>query len=489
MADDPTQPPLRVAVIGGGITGLAAAHRLIELSKETGRPLELKLFEASDRLGGVIDTLHLDDYLVESGPDMFITNQPAAVKLCERIGLADELIPTDTTHRGSLVLRKGRPVRVPDGFMLLSPAKVWPVLRSPIFSPLGKLRMGLELLVPRRRSDDDESLAAFVRRRFGSEALDRLIQPLVGGIYTSDPEKLSLRATMSRFIDMESEHRSLILGSRRQAASDAKKPEFEGSGARYGLFATLRDGLSRLPQMLHSAIEADCDVRVNSAVTALRTESDRTVSVSLADESAEVFDRVICCLRAPHVAALLRAGDSTSAGSNTDQLASLLAEIDYASTAIVVSGHRLSDIEHPLDAFGLVIPEIEQRRLLAVSFTSRKFPGRAPEGHILLRTFVGGAMQPELLQRSDDKILEIVNEELTSILGVRGTPDFARVCRWNNAMPQYHIGHCERVAKIESLAAELPQFELAGNAYSGVGIPDCIRGGESAAERAMTGQT
>lgn len=484
MPDEPTQHPLRVAVIGGGISGLAAAHRLIELARESGRPLQLTLFEASDRLGGVIETLHIDEFLVEAGPDMFITNQPAALNLCERIGLGDELIPTDTTHRGSLVLRKGRPVRVPDGFMLLSPAKIWPVLVSPIFSPLGKLRMGLELLLPRRRSDDDESLADFVRRRFGSEALDRLIQPLVGGIYTSDPEKLSLKATMSRFIDMEAEHRSLILASRRQAASDAQKPDFEGSGARYGLFAALRDGMEGLPRRLASLIDPACDIRLSTSITGLSLNPDRTVTLTTSDGTDGQFDRVVLAVRAPQAAEVL----ATAHGSASKEVGDLVCElkqINYASTAVVVSGHKLSDIEHPLDAFGLVVPEIEGRRVIATSFTSRKFPGRAPDGHVLLRTFVGGAMQPELLAHTDEEILEIVRLELESILGVRGTPDFARVCRWHNAMPQYHIGHCGRVARIESLATSLPQIELAGNAFSGVGIPDCVRSGESAAERVM----
>ncbi|MBC8288906.1 MAG: protoporphyrinogen oxidase, partial [Planctomycetes bacterium] len=203
----------RIAIIGGGITGLAAAHRVLELAADKSQPVELTLFEATSSAGGVAGTRCIGDYLVETGADSFITNKPAALHLCERIGLADELISTETTYRGSLVLRKGKPVPVPDGFMLLSPAKVWPILKSPIFSPLGKLRMGMEFFVPRRKAApgetlSDESLAAFVRRRFGNEALERIVQPLVGGIYTSDPEKLRLAATMPRFLDMEAEHRS-----------------------------------------------------------------------------------------------------------------------------------------------------------------------------------------------------------------------------------------------------------------------------------------
>ena len=236
MPSDSSQSvPKRIAVIGGGASGLAAAHRLLELSNNGPVKFDVTLFEAGNSVGGVATTRRIGDYLVETGPDMFITNQPAAVNLCRRIGLADELIPTETANRGSLVLRNGKPVRVPEGFMLISPAKVWPVLTSPIFSPLGKLRMGLEFLLPRRSDQSDETLAGFVKRRFGKEAFDRLIQPLVGGIYTADPDKLSLQATLPRFIEMERKHRSLIIATRKQAAMRVSSAESDGSGARYGL--------------------------------------------------------------------------------------------------------------------------------------------------------------------------------------------------------------------------------------------------------------
>jgi oxygen-dependent protoporphyrinogen oxidase len=476
----------RIAVIGGGITGLAAAHRLLELADEESRQVELTLFEASAKAGGVAGTRQVGEYLVETGADSFITNKPAAIRLCERLGLADELISTETTHRGSLVLRKGNPVPVPDGFTLLSPAKVWPILKSPIFSPLGKLRMGLEFFVPRRtaRSGEalpDESLAAFVRRRFGEEALERIVQPLVGGIYTSDPEKLSLAATMPRFLDMESEHRSLIIATRKQAAKqDADTANREhGSGARYGLFATLRGGISDLFEKLQDTIAARAEVRFENRVNSVTRQPDGRVEIRT-DDAASTFDGVVLATPAYVSSELL------SAEAGTDELRSLLAQIEYASTAIVVSGHRLADIEHPLNSFGLVIPAIEKRKVLAVSFSSRKFPGRAPDGRVLLRTFVGGAMQPELLGLDDEEIVRIVSQELAGMLGVRGQPDFMEVVRWDRVMPQYHLGHVERVSRIFELAASLPGIELAGNSYHGVGLPDCIASAEAAAERLMT---
>ena len=479
--------PQRIAVIGGGASGLAAAHRLIELSKEGSKRFEVTLFEASETPGGVAGTRQIGDYLVETGPDMFITNQPAALNLCQRIGLSDELIPTETEHRGSLVLRQGKPVRVPEGFMLISPAKVWPVLTSRIFSPLGKLRMGLEYLLPRKKEQTDETLAGFVKRRFGSEAFDRLIQPLVGGIYTADPDKLSLQATLPRFLEMEQKHRSLIIASRKQAAARESGSENDGSGARYGLFTAPRNGISVLFNRLLKVVREGAVVRLGEAVTSVSKQRTGGFSITSNSGATDEFDGVVVALPAFHSAKTLEPSvtdrDETSLADSMRKISELLNEIEYSSAAVVVSGHQLSDIEHPLDAFGLVIPAIENRKVLAISFTSRKFPGRAPKGRILLRTFVGGAMQPEMLDQSDDEITKTVLAELKSILGVNGEPDFTEVCRYERAMPQYHLGHCERVARIRELVAKIEGLELAGNAFSGVGIPDCISSGESAAER------
>jgi len=490
----------RVAVIGGGISGLAAAHRLIEQSSPD-RPVEVTLFEASDRVGGVFGTIHIDDYLVETGADMFITNQPAAVKLCERLGIADQLIPTDPTFRGSLVLRNGRPVPIPEGFMLLSPAKIWPVLTSPIFSPLGKLRMGIEFFLPRKRGHEEESLAQFVRRRFGREAFERLIQPLVGGIYTADPEKLSLTATMPRFLDMERQSRSLIRASRRQATSSAgdrnsgSAAETDGSGARYGLFTAPRGGMSVLIDRLREIVETSGKVRTQTRVESLARTPDGRFRLRVCPRNGEVadeqFDSVVVALRTHHAAELLATDAGSADGTaipNLERLTELLRSIEYSSAAIVVSGHRLENVRHPLNAFGLVIPHTEGRRILAVSFTSRKFPGRAPAGHVMLRTFLGGALQSELLQQSDAELFQVVREELTSILGVSGEPDFERIVRYENAMPQYHLGHLDRVSAIESLTAGVPGLELVGNAYRGVGLPDCIRYAEASADRLLESQ-
>jgi len=473
---DSAQAP-RIAIIGGGLSGLAAAHRLGTLAKDAGRPLQIVLFEAGDDVGGLVGTKRVGDYLVETGADSFITNKPWAIQLCRELGIEDRLLPTDPTFRRSLVLHDGKPVSVPEGFMLLAPAKLWPVLTSPIFTLRGKLRMAMEYFVGRNDGEAEESLASFVRRRFGQEALDRLVQPLVGGIYTSDPEKLSLTATLPRFLDMERDHGSLIRASRKTTGKQSGA-ETEGSGARYGLFAAPEKGISELADTLANAVHKLTEVRTATPVSSVEPLASSEAAgwqVQMSNGHSEQFAAVIFALPAYKTGDLVAGFDKELAGA--------LQSIEYASSAIVVSGHQLKDIAHPLDAFGLVIPAIENRKILAVSFASRKFPGRAPEGRIILRTFVGGAMQPELCQLDDEQLKTLVREELADILGVGGEEDFSLIARFDRAMPQYHVGHLDRVAQIESQAATHAGLALAGNAFHGVGIPDTVHSGRNAAEQ------
>jgi oxygen-dependent protoporphyrinogen oxidase len=378
---------------------------------------------------------------------------------------------------------------VPVGLNLLAPGSVRGLLATPLLSLRGKLRAALECCVPQSPARGDESLASFVRRRFGSEFLERIAQPVVGGIYTADPEKLSLAATLPRFLEMERKNGSLIRGARRhrrrQPASD------NASGARYGLFASLTDGMSELQDALAARVRAAARIEVNQCILSLSTgpattsdtqqnqesevENQESFQLQLSAGSTGHFDAVIVALPAHAAAAVL---------SNAfPELSRALGEIEYASSAIVVTGHRLADVSHPLDAAGLVVPHVEARQILAVSFLSRKFPTRAPAGHVILRTFVGGAMQPQLLERSDDALISLVRAELADILGVRSQPAFAVVVRYPRGMPQYHVGHLERVANIERLAAQVPGLALAGNTLHGVGLPDCIHSGEAAVER------
>jgi oxygen-dependent protoporphyrinogen oxidase len=458
----------KVVVVGGGITGLAAAHRLIELSPE----IEVIVLEATSRAGGVLDTLQQDGFLIEHSADNFITNVPWAVDLCRRIGLADELVPTRVEQRGALVVHNGRLERVPEGFMLLAPTRIWPLLATPLLSPWGKLRLLLEPLVPRRASEaDDESLASFARRRLGREAFERIVQPLVGGIYTADPEKLSLAATLPRFLEMERRHGSLIRAAR--AGRTAPGNRESGSGARYGLFATLRGGLNTLVAALVSRLPSG-SLRTGTPADHIERRADGTWVVHVA--GGEILcDGLIVTTPANHAGALLREVDRAISAS--------LEQIEYAGTSIVSLGYRRHQIAHPLDAFGFVVPVVEKRRILAGSFSSVKFAGRAPDESVLIRVFIGGACQGDLAMLPDAQLRTIATEELAELLQIRGEPTLVDIARWPRSMPQYHLGHQQRVAAIEQAVARYRGLELAGNAYHGVGIPHCIHGGELAAER------
>ncbi|HZN32378.1 MAG TPA: protoporphyrinogen oxidase [Pirellulaceae bacterium] len=483
----------RVAVIGGGISGLAAAHRLTELSPQS----HVTLFEAGERLGGALQSVRRDGWLIERSADMFITREPEAVDLCRRIGLADELIGTNTQHRRSWVVRRGKLVPIPEGFTLMSPAKIWPILTTPLLSPLGKLRLAAEYLTPRRADTSDESLESFVCRRFGREAFERLIQPLIGGIYTADPAQLSMAATLPQFVAMERKHGSLIRGMRagvgsresgvgsRELASGGRQPaEDAASGARYGLFVAPRLGMQQLVEAIAAKLPTGC-VRLSCLV--VRIEPHRVADgprspcwrVSLGGGGAEEFDDLILAAPGAASARLLAGVD--------DELSALIGRIPHAGCSIAVLGIRKEQASHPLDGFGFVVPAIENRRIIAGSLASVKFAGRAPDGKVLLRVFVGGALQPELGQLPEEEIRRLVLEELRELIGLSGEPEFFEVIRWQGMMPQYHVGHLDLVSQIEARSAAIPHFALAGNAYRGVGIPLCIRSGEAAAARIVTG--
>ena len=463
----------RVVVVGGGLAGLVAARRLRERSGGNRRPVEVVLIEAKGRVGGAIWTDREDGYLIEGGADSFITNKPWGLDLCKDLGLGKSLIGPDPAHRRSFVVRKGRLVPVPEGFVLMAPQRIGPILTTPILSIRGKLRMLLDLVRPRRTDDADESLASFVKRRLGREAFDRLVQPLVGGIYTADPNELSLKATLPQFLAMERDHGGLIrgamAGARRQSGVDRS-----ASGARYGLFAGLVDGMGTLPHALASALPAGT-VRTSTPVRrVVRPEPGGLWRVEPLDGPPIDAAGVILATEAHASARLLDGFDP--------ELALDLRSIPYASSAIVTVGVRRDRVSHPLDGFGAVVPAIERRKILAASFSSVKFPGRAPTGSVLLRAFVGGATQPELFDLDDAAIEAIVLDELARMIGLTGTPELVRVARHPRAMPQYTLGHLDRVAKIRRRVAQHDRLILAGNAFDGVGIPDVVRNANDAAD-------
>ncbi|HZG52541.1 MAG TPA: protoporphyrinogen oxidase [Pyrinomonadaceae bacterium] len=507
--------PRRIVVVGGGVSGLAAAHELTRHARSQSVPLEVILVEASARLGGTIRTRRRDGFLLEGGPDAFISEKPEALELARQLGLESRLLETNAGHRRSFIVRGGRLRPVPEGFHLLAPSRFRPFLTTDIFSWAGKARMSLDLLLPRRAGlrtnsgEDDESLAKFVRRRFGREALERMAQPMVGGIYTADPEQLSLRATMPRFLDMERADRSIILSmwrARRRAASDTRGT----SGARYSLFLSFADGMQTLTDALAAALPHGT-ARLNTTVEAIdfnhetrqwnlrlrasetsggaqqAANAGETLSETLSETINETIGETLSetitadglCLALPAYASARLVGDVDA------ELAAELSGIPYASTATVNLAFRRADIPHPLDGFGFVVPFVEGRKTLACTFSSVKFAGRAPAGHALLRAFVGGALQPEMYALDEERMIAAVRADLRALLGIERAPLFAHVEKWPRSMAQYHLGHLARVARIRRRLQQFPTLQLAGNAYGGAGIPDCIRGGHAAAKELL----
>jgi oxygen-dependent protoporphyrinogen oxidase len=495
--------PRSVAIIGGGIAGLAAAHRLAELAPDT----KVTLFEASDRLGGVLQTDQRDGYLIERAADMFVTQPEWALDLCSRVELTDQLIDTDQRFRRAFVVRRGELVPVPAGFALMQPARIWPLVKSPLLSWRGKFRAALEYFVPRRRIASssstvaveawnaaaggsralqlaDETLASFARRRLGREVFERLVQPLVGGIYTADPEKLSLAATLPRFLEMEHEYRSLIRAAWQERKCHARmKPESadaKAGGVRYGMFVAPRGGMASLVDATASRLDRVA-IRLRTPIAQLQRTAEgrwRIISLNGLPDDTD-YDAVVVAAPSHVASGLMEPLDA--------HIAAELRAIEYAHVAIVCLGYQRSRLLHPLDGFGFVVPAIERRQILAASFASVKFTGRAPPDRVLIRVFIGGALQKRLLEQDDPELKAIACRELMELIGAQGEPELVSVVRWNYAMPQYHLGHLERVQRIESAAAGFKGLHIAGSAYRGVGVPHCIQSGREAAERALDG--
>jgi len=466
---DPTSK--QIVVIGGGISGLAAAHRLQELRTESNSQFEITLLESSSRLGGSLQTIERDGFLLEGGADSFISEKPEAIRLSERLGISSRLIETNTEHRRSFIVRNGQLHPVPEGFHLLAPTRFWPFVTTKIFSWPGKARMALDLVIPRRAENgsNDESLAQFVRRRLGREAFERMAQPMVGGIYTADPEKLSLRATLPRFLEMERAHGSVIRAMWKQRRNKTQGT----SGARYSLFVSFDHGMEVLIRELSARLQSFA--RLNTRVEALSFDKGLSKwSIRLGDNTI-VADQICLAVPAYAAARLL---------VNTDeQLARALQKIEFASTATINLAYRRSDVPHPLEGFGFVVPYIERRSILACTFSSVKFAGRAPADHVLLRAFVGGALQPEMFELDETEMLRRACADLRDLLGITNPPLFTEIKKWRQSMPQYHLAHLELLAQIEDRVRSLPGLQLAGNSYGGAGIPDCIRSGETAADK------
>lgn len=459
----------KIAVVGGGITGLSAAHRLTELDDD----FQISVFESSSCWGGVLQTESVDGFLVEHSADMFTTIDPAALRLCQRLGLDDELIGTNSQFQRAFIAQNGELVPVPKGLNLMTPSDLEAIRQSPLLTEEGKKRFLKEESIPPRKERDDESLESFAVRRFGAEAYQKIIQPLVGGIYTADPKKLSLRATLPQYLEMEAKHGSVIAATRAKHASQTAASG-NTSGARYNLFMAPSRGMASLIDAIQSRLN-DVELSLQSRVSNLTQSSDSTWELQFESGDKRSFDAVILTCPARPLASILQ--------QQAPGVAKLLSPFQYASSAIVIHGLERNSIGHALDGFGFVVPLSENRKILAGSFSSIKFKCRASEEHVLTRTFIGGGCQPELMAHSDQELGQMARGELHDLLNGIGKPLFEKVVRWENSMPQYHLGHLELVDALERETAKLGGVELAGKSYRGVGIPACIKSGEMAAER------
>ncbi|MBI5305160.1 MAG: protoporphyrinogen oxidase [Chloroflexi bacterium] len=459
----------RVVIIGGGITGLATAHAL----RERGRGVvDYTLIERAPRVGGKIVSTREDGFVIEGGPDSFLTTKPAALELCRALGLGARLIGTNDPARRVFVLNRGRLRPMPDGVMLIIPTRVMPFVKSSLISPLGKLRMGMELFIPPRRGEGDESLADFVRRRLGAEALDRIAEPMIAGIHMADAEYLSLQSTFPRFLDMEKKHGGLlraIIAQRR--ASARARPTTPATP----MFMSLRGGMQELVDTLVARLDERTLVTNQSAVHLARNGN---YQITLRDGETLHADAIVLATPAYETANLV---------SNFDpDLATGLRAIRYVSTATVSLGFKRAELTHPLDGFGFVVPRSEKRKLIACSWSSTKFDHRAHAEYALVRVFIGGAHAEQFAEQDDATLTEIARAELAATMGIAAQPVVTRVYRWQKSNPQYAVGHQRRVEQIEQQAARHPGLYLVGSAYRGVGVPDCIQDGIRAAEQILT---
>ncbi len=466
----------RIVVVGGGITGLAAAHRLVELAGADAAPPSVVVLEADGRAGGQIRTERHGGFLFEGGPDALVAQKPWGVALCERIGLGPELYDLSAGHAGTQILHRGRLRRVPDGFLMMAPTRLGPLLGSPLFTLRGKLRMACEPFVARRPvTTDDESLASFVVRRFGREALERIAEPVIAGLFTADADRLSLRMTMPRFLDLEAGEGSVTRGIRRAARSPVRQRPF-GHGTGRGGFVALLGGFARIVDALLTRLPPGC-VRTGARVAGVsRSPATGVWSVRLADGSRIEADAVVFACPAPEASRALREQDG--------ELGAELLGLRYASCATVNVVYRRADVGARLDGFGFFVPRTEALPILACSYVSEKFKGRSPGDTAVFRAFLGGATHPGALDTDDLGLVRQAHETLRRVLAIGGEPLLARTHRFPRAMPQFDVGALHWVERIQKRAGAHPGLFVAGSVSGAVGLPDCIRSGEAAAERA-----
>lgn len=463
-------PDPHVVIIGGGITGLSAGWYLQQQAARQGLSLHYTILEQSNRWGGKVQTEQVNEvgdspFVLEAGPDAFLTRKPWALELARELGLNERILPVNKENGRTFVLRRGQPVPLPEGLQLLAPTRLQPFLRSPLFSPWGKLRTMFDFFIPVRHSEGDETLASFVRRRLGTEMLDKLGEPLLGGVYNGDPERQSMQATFPNFPVLEKKYGSLIRGLR--AGQQERTPSSVPA------FISFKSGTHELVDALVSQLNGD--LRLNVGVSAI--EHDNQYRVVTTDGNVIEADALILATPANVTSKLLR--------EIAPEAASHLDTIPYTGIGAIYFAFRREDIPRPLEGFGLVVPGSEGRQFDGITWVSSKWNERAPSGFELLRIFFGGPRTRHILNMDDAELIVTMRGELQSIFDISAEPLFHRIFRWHDGYPQYNIGHLERIAAAE---AALPLgISLAGSAYRGVGVPDCVRQGRDAAQKVAAG--
>ena len=457
----------RVAIIGGGISGLTAAFHL-QKARALGSDLHYTVIEAGHRLGGSMYSDRVEGCLVEAGPDSFLTEKPWALTLCEELGIDDQLIGSNDAQRKTYIAVNNRLIAMPDGLMFMVPTKLVPTALSPLFSWGTKLRMARELMHPPRPMTGDETVGELVERHFGAEVLDRLADPLLSGVYGGDANKLSARAVLPRFVEMEETYGSL---SKAMLAAHNKVRAMAGGQPPRPLFSSLKDGMQQMVDAIVARLDPSA-LRLRTRVRAVYPQGDRwRLAIDMGGN--EMFDAVIVATPANVTGALLEGVDR--------DLADDLLDMTYSSSVTVTLGYHMDQLRHLPPGFGFLVPRSEGRRMLACTFVHNKFPHRAPADKGVLRCFLGGTRDEAVLNLTDDEIMATVRRELQEIVKLEAPPMFDRVYRWRGAMAQYESGHIARVARTENRLKDIPGLEVAGNAYHGIGVPDCIREGMNAA--------
>jgi protoporphyrinogen/coproporphyrinogen III oxidase len=480
-------PARHVAIIGGGIAGLATAYTIQEKARAFGLPIRFTLFESAPTLGGKILSEKIDDFMIEGGPDSFLQQKVWAAQLAQKLGLEQDLIGTNPEQKKLFVVNRGHLTAMPDGVMMVIPTRFTPFITSSLISWPGKIRMGMDFFIPPRRDDADESIGDFIQRRLGQEALDKLAEPLMSGIHVSDPMQQSLLGTFPRFRTLEKQYGSLtrgMLAQRRASHSNGKNNGSASTTAtdqnwKNSMFVSLRGGMGQLVQALAKALQ-DGQVHTNCKVAQISPLPEGGYMLTSTDGGTVRADAVVLATPA-FVSAGLVSPFSPALGQ-------ALAGIRYVSTATVSLAYQNLGTDNPLGGVGFIVPRREKRRISACTMSSIKFSERAPKGGLLLRCFVGGPWREEAVepQHSDDEIINDVRSELEALLGIRAEPVVARVYRWIKGNAQYDVGHLERVKGMHEMCAKTPGLFLTGSAYEGIGVPDCIHQGQQAAEKAIT---